>query len=433
MSDKIFHEFRDPIHNFLHVDDDERRVIDSLPVQRLRKIHQLAMSYMVYPGATHTRFEHSLGVMELAARVFEIVTNPVNVLPAVREHMSFLDRGDQKDYWKRVLRMASLCHDVGHLPFSHAAEHDLLPTGWSHETLTAEVIKSAHMKRVWEEMTPPLRTDNVVKMAVGPKKLPSANFSVSEAVLTEILVGDEFGVDRIDYLLRDSLHAGVAYGKFDHFRLIETLRILPDPDTGEPKLGVESGGLHAAEALALARYFMFTQVYLHPVRRAFDIHLKDFMLEWLPSSKYRSSKYPTDVDEHLEITDVEVLAAMAVAARNPGSPGSEPAKRIIERNHFRVLWEWSPRDAGKHPNTGQLVYDAAIKEFGAEVVRHDSYSQEAPYIDFPVLTREKTILYARELSNVLANLPPLTIDYVFVAPEILSTAQQWQKTQKTQY
>ena len=127
MSDKIFHEFRDPIHNFLHVDDDERRVIDSLPVQRLRKIHQLAMSYMVYPGATHTRFEHSLGVMELAARVFEIVT-PVNVLPAVREHMSFLDRGDQKDYWKRVLRMASLCHDVGHLPFSHAAEHD---TGWS--------------------------------------------------------------------------------------------------------------------------------------------------------------------------------------------------------------------------------------------------------------------------------------------------------------
>ena len=118
------------------------------------------------------------------------------------------------------------------------------------------------MKRVWEEMTPPLRTDNVVKMAVGPKKLPSANFSVSEAVLTEILVGDEFGVDRIDYLLRDSLHAV--------WKAFETLRILPDPDTGEPK----PGGLHAAEALA-ARYFMFTQVYLHPVRRAFDIHLKD--------------------------------------------------------------------------------------------------------------------------------------------------------------
>ena len=83
---------------------------------------------------------------------------------------------------------------------------------------------------------------------------------------------------------------------------------------------------------------MFKQVYLHPVRRAFDIHLKDFMLEWLPSNKY-----PINVDEHLAITDVEVLAAMAVAARNPGSPGSEPANRIIERKHFRVLWEWNPR------------------------------------------------------------------------------------------
>ena len=76
---KVLHEVRDPVHNFILVDNDERTVVDSRPVQRLRQIHQLAMSYLVYPGATHKRFEHSLGVMELAGRVYDIVTNPINI------------------------------------------------------------------------------------------------------------------------------------------------------------------------------------------------------------------------------------------------------------------------------------------------------------------------------------------------------------------
>ncbi|OPX87034.1 MAG: hypothetical protein A4E52_01438 [Pelotomaculum sp. PtaB.Bin013] len=117
-------------------------------------------------------------------------------------------------------------------------------------------------------MTPPLRADDIVKLAVGPKKYKDINFTDWETILSEIIVGNSFGVDRIDYLLRDSYHAGVAYGKFDHYRLIDTLRILPR-STGEnnvsiePVLGVEEGGLHSAEALLLARYFMYTQVYSH--------------------------------------------------------------------------------------------------------------------------------------------------------------------------
>ncbi|MDF9407776.1 hypothetical protein L7E55_05285 [Pelotomaculum isophthalicicum JI] len=124
------------------------------------------------------------------------------------------------------------------------------------------------MKKIWEEMTPPLRADDIVKLAVGPKKYKDINFTDWETILSEIIVGNSFGVDRIDYLLRDSYHAGVAYGKFDHYRLIDTLRILPR-STGEnnvsiePVLGVEEGGLHSAEALLLARYFMYTQVYSH--------------------------------------------------------------------------------------------------------------------------------------------------------------------------
>lgn len=130
---KIYHEIRDPIHVFIKLDNDEREVLNSYPFQRLRHIHQLAMSYLVYPGATHKRFEHSLGVMELAARVFDVVTNNFNIHRKVRELIPEISDKDKIGYWRRVLRMAAICHDLGHLPFSHAAEKELLPAGWDHE------------------------------------------------------------------------------------------------------------------------------------------------------------------------------------------------------------------------------------------------------------------------------------------------------------
>ena len=126
---KHIHEFRDPIHVFVTLDSDERSVVDLRPFQRLRHVHQLATSYLVFPGASHKRFEHSLGVMHLAGVVFDVVTAPSNVHHYVRDH---LPGKHQLEYWRRVVRLAALCHDVGHLPFSHAAEHDLLPAQWNH-------------------------------------------------------------------------------------------------------------------------------------------------------------------------------------------------------------------------------------------------------------------------------------------------------------
>src|SRR5437667_11454788 len=122
------------------------------------------------------------------------------------------------------------------------------------------------MKAIWERITPPLRHDDIVKLAVGPKKANDLLFSDWETILAEIIVGDAFGVDRMDYLLRDSHHIGVAYGRFDHYRLIDTVRILPSSQPSEktplpePALGVEEGGVQSAEALMLARYFMYSQV-----------------------------------------------------------------------------------------------------------------------------------------------------------------------------
>src|SRR5262249_1913811 len=162
----------------------------------------------------------------------------------------------------------------GHLPFSHAAER-LLPEGVDHETITLQIVlHDEELQGIWKAIK--VHPEDVAKLATpGRYGQPITGW---EGILSEIITSDFFGADRMDYLLRDSHHTGVAYGKFDHHRLIDTLRILPKryEETEEPALGVEEGGLHTAESLLVARYLMFTQLYYHPVRRIYDVHLKDF-------------------------------------------------------------------------------------------------------------------------------------------------------------
>jgi uncharacterized protein len=366
---KYFHEIRDPIHVFVRLDSDERRVLNSEPIQRLRYIHQLALTYLVYPGATHRRFEHSLGVMELATRIYDVVTNPHNVTDEVREALPELADDTARTYWRRVIRIAALCHDAGHLPFSHAAE-DLLPEGINHESISAAIIRSKSMESIWNNMTPPLRTEDVVKVALGQKGAKDLTFSTWETILAEIIVGDAFGADRMDYLLRDSYHAGVTYGHFDHYRLIDTMRILPPPPRDKkgnavaPELGVEEGGIHSAEALMLARYFMYSQLYFHQVRRIYNVHLMDFLRAWLPNGKF-----DTSVEEHLKLTDNEVTAAIALAARDISKPGHDAARRIATRDHFRLVYERNPDDLKHNHKAGQAVYVFLRDKIGEKLVR----------------------------------------------------------------
>jgi HD superfamily phosphohydrolase len=429
------YEVRDPIHVFVHFDDDERAVIDSRPFQRLRYIHQLALSYLVYPGATHKRFEHSLGVMELAGRIYDVVTRPDKITDAVRDVVPAAGEagGREHAYWRSVLRMAALCHDTGHLPFSHAAEDELLPEGWDHERLTWEIIHSAELQPVWDSMRPRPEPNDVAKLALGAKKVErlrlGMSFNTWEAILTEIIVGDVFGADRMDYLLRDSLHAGVAYGRFDHNRLIETLRVLPRPPQergeaeaaeareGEPALGCERGGLESAEAMQLARYFMFAQVYYHPTRLAYDEHLKDFLATWLPDGKF-----PVDVTGHLARSDNEVLAAIAKAALDRTAPGHDAARRIATRQHFRVAYSRGPEDG---PGDTEAIAKAAAEHFGDGNVRYGKSPRRPDPPDFPVRERDGASVSSLALSDVLKRLPASRDEYVFVAPELREEAKKW--------
>lgn len=426
---KYIHEIRDPIHVFVRLDNPERDVLNSKPFQRLRHIHQLALTYLVYPGATHKRFEHSLGVMELASRVFDVITNPDNVTEEIRRRLGPLGNAnsDELRYWRRVLRMAALCHDIGHLPFSHAAE-DLFPQGWDHEKVTQEIIASEEMKKIWQSMTPPLRHEDIIKLAVGPKKAKDFQFSDWEAILSEIIVGDAFGVDRMDYLLRDSHHLGVAYGKFDHYRLIDTLQILPTPsagdenEAGEPTLGVDEGGIQSAEALIVARYFMYSQVYFHAVRRIYDIHLKDFLKAWLDSGVFS-----TDIEKFLSITDNEVTVALLKAAFDNDTQGHCHARRIVRREHFKCLYERNPIDVGINPEAGREIFDALSRKFRTDMFRHDRYSQKGGSPDFPVRMRDGRIVSSLAVSEVLNNVPVLSVDYVFAERGIFDSAEHWLK------
>ena len=404
---------------FIRLDSDERAVLDSRPVQRLRHLHQLALTYLVYPGATHRRFEHALGTMELAGRAFDVITHEQNLQPAVRDRLPELAQPDKRTYWRRVLRMAALCHDLGHLPFSHAAEKELLPEGETHEDMTVQLINSPELMRLWRETIPPLLPEHIAKLAVGRKR-SGHTLSDWEALLSELIVNDAFGVDRIDYLLRDSHHVGVAYGRFDHHRLIDTLRILLQPESGAPALGVDAGGLHSAEALLLARYFMYTQVYYHRVRLAYDQHLIDFLRKWLPGGVI-----PLDVEKFMHYTDAEVTVGMLEAANDPAHPAHTYARRIIDRQHFRRVYTRSPGDLTYCQNPGRVVGGALEQEFGPDKVKAIERVEGGAVVSFPVLDDNGSVVDAQELSQTLRTIPPATYDYILVDPAIREASRAW--------
>lgn len=384
-------------------------------MQRLRHIHQLGMTYLVYPGATHRRFEHSLGVMELATRIFDTVTKPGNIRHGIIEQLVSDDL--QHQCWKQTLRMAALCHDVGHLPFSHMAEKQLLPAGMTHEDLGAQIICSAELKPLWDELH--VNPERVAKIALGPK--PGTQFSSLEGILTDMITGPVFGADRMDYLIRDSHHAGVVYGRFDHLHLIDTIRVLDKCAGGstEPTLGVEEGGIHAAEALLLARYFMYMQLYLHPVRRIYDIHLQEFMRAWFPAGLFSSA------ERLLSVTDNNVLVALADAATDRDNPANELARRITERRHYKRVYTRNPSDLRRNLEAATLVYRAVCEEFGDDNVRYDRFPAKEEEADFPVLMYDERVESARRLSHVLGELPEITTEFVFVAPHISKTVEDW--------
>lgn len=313
----------DAVHGFIRFNLFEKLVIDSDPFQRLHGIHQLGISYLVYPGATHTRFEHSLGTMHLATQIFERIVAKGFELP-------------ERVYWEQIVRLSALCHDFGHLPFSHDAEKELLGKG-GHEGWTRQAILSLEpiFDQVAEFFPGKDVCQDVIKMAIGEKKLIEMNhpllFTPVERVLSQIVTGDFFGADRIDYLLRDAQCTGVSHGLFDYLQLIEMLTVADV--NGKLEMCIEENGVESCEALLLARHFMHKRVYSYPSVKLYKFHLSRFMKAF-----FEGERFLEELDQYLSLTDHEVLASLRKAAKDPNAKGSADALALTKRDkRFRAL------------------------------------------------------------------------------------------------
>jgi len=367
-----YHIFRDPIHGFIRVYDIEKEIIDSPPFQRLRYIRQLGLCNLVYHGADHTRFAHSLGVMEFATRILETLF--------AKHRDDFASKPYEWDESKfqailRRVRLAALLHDIGHAPFSHASE-GLFPEGQDHETYAVKLASAEPICGIINKYADQTHVTLEQVFELLSKKPLGEN-----AFLKQIIAG-ELDADRMDYLLRDSLYTGAQYGKFDYDRLIETLCLI-ERDDGSFDIGIEERGKHAAEMLILARYFMFTQVYFHPVRRAYDMHLHQLIAEML-----KGERFPEDTDDYLEWDDVKVLGYA-----KEEQDTSEVAGIIFKRKHYECIGETKENSQGKDVTDFLERFEKLEVRYGRECVFRD-LSDKAPYS-----YREKTELQLRKRGN----------------------------------
>lgn len=166
-----------------------------------------------------------------------------------------------------------------------------------------------------------------------------------------------------------------------------------------------------AVTLLRARYFMYTQLYFHPVRRVYDFHLKQFLKEWLPNGKFS-----VNLEEHLLLTDTEVISAMRLAAKDESAPGYLPARRIMQREHFKRVADITDADREIDPDAAEKLSAQLKIRFGEEAVYTDRYTQKGKGIRFPVLTRDGGIEWSTVLSATLKRVPTFTVEYVFVDP-----------------
>lgn len=297
---------RDPVHGFVRADALETALINSRAVQRLRFIHQLGFAFLVFPGAEHSRFGHVLGAMHLAGRVYDALCSKSDgLLPA-----------GARSPQRRLARAAALLHDLGHAPFSHSAE-DLFEGGIDHEEMTRRLLHADEVREIFERHGDGITPRDVERLLEG-------RGDRSERLLGQI-VSSELDVDKMDYLLRDSLFCGVRYGTFDLERLLDTMAPIEDPETGEWGIGVDEGGVHALEALVMARYYMFTQVYFNATGKALELHLN----EWL---KEQGVRWAAEPEAFLAQDDVSVWSDLRTS-------DSAHARALVSRRHFPVAFE----------------------------------------------------------------------------------------------
>jgi uncharacterized protein len=297
---------REPVWGTIHVDATARRVIDSPGFQRLRYIRQLGLAHLVYPGASHTRFDHALGVYHLIRRALSSMDGrgELDSLPAAE---------------RRLVPLAGLLHDVGHYPFSHALEEldePLIPG--HHETLTGRFLGEADVRAALESVAP-----DAVELVEGLVRGRSSS-------ALQGLVSGTLDLDKVEYLKRDAHYCGVPYGEVDVDRLLQSLVLLAPPDGGGLEVGVAEKGVAALESLLFSKYQMFRNVYWHHAVRAATVLYKRIVFDALGAGLMVA-------DELVGKTDEALLFLLAERAGEQAGPAAERVGRMVAALHGRRL------------------------------------------------------------------------------------------------
>jgi uncharacterized protein len=411
----------DPIHGTIEVTPQEIKLIDSRPFQRLRHIKQLGFSELAFPGATHSRYAHSLGAMQMATRMVDRALATIE-LPAA-----------DKARLRQTVRLAVLFHDLGHPPMSHVSERvmpklERLGLGaWAddpgrqahHEDYTVKLLIDSELTELIEEHLGDLGVTGARLAGLVMGRPPPGDdraFVVNGHDMLPLLnqiVSSEMDADRMDYLRRDAYYCGVSYGNFDHLWL--TANLCAQAYEGRQALALLHKGVWAFENFLLARYHMFLAVYYHHTATCFDNLLGRY---------YEAGEYelPADSEGYLRTDDVHLLNALR-GSKNPW------AKTIVTRRPYRLLVE--THDFGESPKDAAL--DERLRSGGVDFFRAKSKGILSKYFKkrehaFPLLVVEPEVGRTSRIEDYTPLYKrfqePVALSRVYVKPEQLEQARR---------
>jgi hypothetical protein len=378
---------RDPLWNNIRLEPLALALIDTPPFQRLRYVRQLGLAFLVYPGASHSRFEHALGTYHLARRALGLL--------AERGDLKGLDEALSTD-----VRIAALLHDIGHYPFSHALEEI---GALHHEEVARPLINSGPIGEILRAALGPDAPERIVQLIRGHSANPLQG-----------LISGSLDLDKIEYLRRDALMCGVPYGEIDADRLLNSLVLVrPAPSTphAAPSLsiGIREKGLSAVESLLFAKYQMYRNVYWHHAVRSATAMYKRLVSDALDAGALSAGQLAGFTDEGL-LLGLESKAA------------SPLLKALRERRLFKRAIEIPaaelPSDAGEWIaddwRRTMKAEDALAKELGlasGELLLDYPAKTEMLGLDLPVLRRGGRVeQLTRQTSDGSINLPKLSED-----------------------
>jgi uncharacterized protein len=310
MALKYVGEITDPIHKNIKFTHVEKEIIDTDIFQRLRRIRQLAGAHLVYPGALHSRFEHSLGSMFLAGMAGQTLFD--------KGYFTDIDLIQQ-------LRLAALLHDVGHGPYSHLFEEILKDSkNSSHENLGERIILETKI------------SDIVKQNGYSPATISSLSFGKHKLGFLNEVISGGLSVDLMDYLPRDSYFSGTEYGKVDYFRIINSLEV-----SSSKELGINKSALYSYESMLISRYQMFKSVYFHKTVRSGEVMI-------LHSMKHlNQSLHLTDFDsleDFFNLHDEKVLELLCNFRSSKSRPMDSFAVKLARdyknRNLLKCIYEY---------------------------------------------------------------------------------------------